>query len=216
MNGENTSQERRKVRPVDRFVDISGTDEFGHGKAYVALVYSTRYDDEEGTTVVRRELNIAPKPIVMVSQHAGYATVLLDFLSNEDMDLRQAWELLSDYSRPENSIAWTDEELESGVYVDESGKEQPIYFPLVELVLSPVGKETEYQIHGINPAFYTLQPNGPEGQPSVLQLVFPEEALVVADEIDEIDYDSIQREIREEEEAALMQGGVQPSGEEEE
>lgn len=206
MSKDVNAPERRDIRPVDRYIDISGTDQYGHGKAHIALVYGTRYDDEEGTTVIHREVDIPPKPIVMISQHAGYANVLLDFLSNNDEDLRLAWDLLQEYSRPENSVSWSEEEYENHVYVDEDGKEQPIYFPCIDLILSPVGKETEYQIRGINPAFYTLQPNGPEGIPSVLQLTFPEECLVVADEIDPIDFGSIEREIQEEEEAELMRG----------
>ena len=208
MSKDVNAPERKDVRPVDRYIDISGKDQYGHGKAHIALVYGTRYDDEEGTTVIHREVDIPPKPIVMISQHAGYANVLLDFLSNNDEDLRLAWDLLQEYSRPENSVSWSEEEYESHVYVDEDGKEQPIYFPCIDLILSPVGKETEYQIRGINPAFYTLQPNGPEGIPSVLQLTFPEECLVVADEIDPVDFGSIEREIQEEEEAELMRGSL--------
>lgn len=210
MSNEKNAQERQHIHPVDRYIDISGTDRYGHGKAHIALVYGTRYDDEKGTTVVHREINIPPKPIVMISQHAGYANVLLDFLSNDDEDLRQAWDLLQEYSRPENSVAWSDEEYENHVYVDEDGNEQPIYFPCIDLILSPAGRETEYQICGFNPAFYTLQPNGPEGTPSVLQLTFPEEWIVVAEDIDPVDYGNIEREIKEEDDAELMRGSVQP------
>lgn len=206
MSNEKNSQERKPIQPVDCYIDISGPDKYGHGKAHIALVYCTRYDDEKGTTVIHRELNIPPKPIVWISQHAGYANVLLDFKSNTDQDLYQAWELLQEYSRPENSVAWSDEEYENHVYVDEDGNEQPIYFPCIDLILSPVGKETEYQIQAINPAFYTLQPNDPRGIPAVLQFTFPEEWMVVADEIDPVDISSIEREILEEEESELMRG----------
>ena len=210
MSNSPNAQDFKPVRPVDRYIDISGPDRYGHGKAHIDLVYCIRYDDEEGTTVVRRELNIPPKPIVMISQHAGYANVLLDFMSNNDADLRLAWDLLQEYSRPENSVSWSDEECENHVYLDEDGKEQPIYFPCIDLVLSPVGRETEYQIHGLNPAFYTLQPGGPDGIPSVLQLTFPEEWLVVADDIEPVDIGAIEREIQEEEEAELMRSGISP------
>lgn len=91
MSNSPSAQDFKPVRPVDRYIDISGPDRYGHGKAHIDLVYCIRYDDEEGTTVVRRELNIPPKPIVMISQHAGYANVLLDFISNNDADLRLAW-----------------------------------------------------------------------------------------------------------------------------
>ena len=206
MSNEKNAWGRKSIDPVDCYIDISGPDRYGHGKAHIALVHCFRYDDEEGTTVVKRELHIPPKPIVMISQHAGYANVLLDFLSNDDADLRQAWDLLQEYSRPENSVVWSDEEIENHVYVDEDGNKQPIFWPCIDLILSPVGKETEYQIRGINPAFYTLQPNGPSGIPSVLQLTFPEDWMVVADEIDPVDYGNIEREIQEEEEAELMRG----------
>lgn len=208
MSNEKDTQKSKQIDPVDCYIDISGPDQYGHGKAHIALVYSTRYDDEKGTTVVHRELTIPPKAIVMISQHAGYANVLMDFLSNDDEDLRQAWDLLQEYSRPENSVAWSDEEYKNHVYVDEDGNEQPIYFPCIDLILSPVGRETEYQICGYNPAFYTLQPGSPQGIPSVLQLTFPEEWFVVADDIEPVDIGNIEREIQEEEEAELMRGGV--------
>lgn len=210
MSKNMNSEDHKDIRPVDRYIDISGMDKYGHGKAHIALIYCTRYDDEEGTTVIRRELNIPPKPIVMISQHAGYTNVLLDFMSNNDSDLKLAWDLLQEYSRPENSVTWTEEECDNHVYIDDDGKEKPIYFPCIDLVLSPVGREAEYQIRGMNPAFYTLQPNGPEGIPSVLQLTFPDEWLVVADEIDPVDFGIIEREIQEEEEAEFMRGGVLP------
>lgn len=183
-------------KTTDYFIDISGVDQFKKPKAHVSLSYSLRYSD--GSVIEKQELTIPQKPIVSVFKHAGYVNVYLNFFSREDTDLALAWQLLTDYSNPENSVDWTEEELESGYYLGEDDKEHKIYFPLLELVLSPIGRETEYIMSGLNPAFYTLQPNDPKGPPCVLQLTFPEDWFCVNDEIDPVDRLAIQNELDEE------------------
>lgn len=178
------------------FIDISGRNELNKPKAHVSLIFSLRFND--GTAIEKQQLTISQKPIVSVFKHAGYVNVYLDFLSCEDNDLALAWNLLSDYSSPENSIDWSDEELESGCYIGEDEKEHQIYFPMIELILSPFGRETEYIMRGLNPAFYTLQPNDPKGFPCVLQLTFPEDWFFVDDKIDPIDLESLRKEVSEE------------------
>lgn len=183
-------------KTTDYFTDISGCDKLGKPKAHVSLNFSLRYGD--GRSIEQQELTIPQKPIVSVFKHAGYVNVYLDFFSREDTDLALAWQLLSDYSNPENSVDWTEEELESGVYLGEDDKEHMIYFPLLELVLSPIDKETDYIMCGLNPAFYTLQPNNPKGDPCVLQFTFPEDWFFINDEIDPVDRLAIQNELDEE------------------
>ncbi len=175
------------------FVDISGQDESGKPKAHVALNFSLRFND--GSSIEEQELVIPQKPVVSVFKHAGFVNVHLDFLTHLDNDLNLAWKLLTDYSDPENSVDWTEEELESGYYMGVDDKEHMIYFPMLELVLSPIDKETEYIMHGLNPAFFTLQPNDPKGSPCVLQFVFPEEWFFINDEIDPINESALHEEL---------------------
>jgi len=126
-----------------------------------------------------------------------------------------AWDLLSSYSTPENSIDWSEEELTTGVYTDMDGQTRLVYFPMIELVILPTGKLNAqtptdlFQLHGLNPAFYTLQPNGPKGEPCVLQLTFPEDWFVLEDEIAPVDMEKIRNEIMEEL-AMEMGAGIDP------
>lgn len=203
---ENT-EKRRPVRPTERFIDISGLDAFENPKAHVVLVHSIHYSD--GSSVTCQELSIPAKPIVTVFKHAGFVNVLLDFLSRQDGDLAVAWDLMMQYSNPANGTNWTPEEVENGYYLDADGQKQMIYYHLAELVLIPAGHENEYQIHGFNPAFYTLQPNGPKGEPCVLQLTFPEDWLVVTEDIGSVDLEAIRREVMEEM-AVEMGTGIDP------
>lgn len=193
MNNNSISYEDDRI---SRYIDISGLDEYSRPKAHVALTYGNHYSD--GQIQVKQELFLPVKPVVHVFKHAGFVNVMLDFLSTDDGDLAMAWDLVSNYSRPENSVDWSFEELDSRVYIDKTGKEHPIHFPMLELVLSPIGREVEYQFHGTNPAFYTLQPNGPKGGPCVLQLTFTADCFTLVDDIEPIDIDTIRNEVMEE------------------
>ena len=194
MASNSISNEQHKV---NRYVEISGLNEYFRPKAHVALAYGNCYSD--GQFQVKQELLLPVKPVVHVFKHAGFVNVMLDFLSPDDGDLAMAWDLLSSYSRPENSIDWSLEALNDRVYIDENGNEQMIYFPMLELILSPIGKEDEYQFQGRNPAFFTLQANSPKGDPCVLQFTFTEDWFTLIEEgIDPVNIDSIRQEIMEE------------------
>lgn len=198
-----------KENKFPRYEEISGLDEYSRPKAQVALAYGKCYND--GEFQVKQELILPRKPVVYVFKHAGFVNVMLDFLSNTDGDLRMAWDLVQNYSQPKNSVDWSMEELDNGFYIDASGKEQKIYFPMLELVLSPVGREEEFQFQGRNPAFYTLQPNNPTGGPCVLQFTFTEDWFVLIEEgIDHVDIDTIRNEIMEEMGYA-MGAGIDPN-----
>jgi len=191
---DNNSYERHNIR---RYIDISGLDEYERPKAHVALTYGNCYSN--GQFQVLQELILPVKPVVQVFKHAGFVNVMLDFLNTDDGDLFMAWDLLEHYNRPENSIDWSVEALNAGVYTDEQGNEQLVHFPMLELILSPIGKEDEYQFQGRNPAFYTLQANGPKGGPCVLQFTFTEDWFtLIEDGIDPVDIDAIRQEILEE------------------
>lgn len=169
----------KKPRPKDRYLEISGTNEYGRPKAHVTFTYAERYSD--GTEKVLREMVISLKPIISVFHHAGYINVDMDFRNSSDIDLAMIWDLLEEYKRPINSVDWLPEEIESGVYEDESGNERLVYFPVLEVSLHPAGKETEFAIIGENPLFFTLQPNGPKGEPCVLQFTFLEDWFFVTE-----------------------------------
>lgn len=183
-------------RERDYYVDISGPDKNGHPKAHVMIRYYNQYAD--GTT---QELDIlsVEKPFVSVFKHGGYVDVSLDFRQNIDVDLRMFWTTLENYFSPSNSVSYTDEEIEQGFYY-ENGEKKQVYFPLIQLILSPIGKESEYQLVGINPLLPPrLSPkNTVDLDPCVLQLVFAEDYFVVVDDLDDIDTGELQREITEE------------------
>ena len=195
-------QRKQKNYLVDRMIEVSGLNEYDMPNAQLFIVHSNRYSD--GTAVVLQQLDLPPKPVVHCFKHAGYVNVLIDFLSRDDADLAMAWDLLTSYSSPENSIDWSEDELNTGIYTDLDGRDCMVYFPMVELVILPSAKINSqttndlYQLHGMNPLFYTLQPNGPKGEPCVLQLTFAEDWFVLDDDIAPVDMDQIRNEVMEE------------------
>lgn len=191
-----------KAYPRDAalFADISGSDDFGRPKARILLRHYTQFSD--GSEIEHDEPLIIEKPILSVFKHAGYVNVRMDFHQIIDQDLRDVWELLERYSDPMNSVDYTQEELESGFYKDEDGKEYLVHFPTIALTLSPINREKDYAMTGINPAFYTLQPQKPGGAVCVLELTFQEDLFVIARDLS-LDTDEIQQE-------ALQELGADP------
>lgn len=172
------------------FADISGENEFGRPKARFMMRYYISYSD--GTEDEIENL-VIEKPIFSIFKHAGFVNVRMDFEQSIDQDLRDVWEMLEEYSQPINSVSYLPEEIESGYYTDSTG-EHLVFFPMIDLTISPIGKEKDYVMLGINPAFYTLQPRDPSGVPCVIQLTFPEDWFVVT-ESPTLDVDDIQREV---------------------
>lgn len=170
-----------RPRPKDRYIDLSGPDQYGKPKAHVVLTYVERFTD--GTSKILQEVTVSLKPILSIFRHAGYVHVKLDFLSPDDVDLAMMFNLLQDYEQPINSVDWLPEEVESGVYYGEDGEPHPIYFPTLELALSPARNELEYMLFGVNPMHYSLQPNGPKAQPTVLEFVFNEDWFSVREDL---------------------------------
>ena len=188
-NNNNTSDNDLDIQ---RIIDISGMDLDKKPKAHVVLRHVDTYSD--GTT---REIASAViiKPIVYVFKHAGYVNVRLDFGDPRDHDLSYFWQILDRYSQPENSVSYLPEEIESGIYIDSNKRKRLVYFPTIHLTLSPIGKETDYQMVGFNPIFYTLQPQAPNGKPTVLQFTFPEEWFLIVDKLDPIDMEEMYKEV---------------------
>lgn len=170
-------------RARERYLELSGEDPMrpGIGKCHIILSYSERYMD--GTSREIERVTITQKPIVEIFRHAGWVNVNIDFRSITDSDLRMTWHLLHEFQRPINSVDWTEEELESGYYNDEQGNRRMIYFPYVEVALSPAGKETDFVIIGQNPAMFTLQPSDIGTEATVIQIVFPEGWLHVIENV---------------------------------
>ena len=191
------SMEASSIRATERYIEISGPDQYGRAKTHVVFTYSDRYSD--GTSNILQEVTVSLKPIVSVFKHAGYVNVLLDFHYRGDADLAMVWNLLEEYQRPVNSVDWLPEELESGKYMDADGNERLIHFPMLELSLSLKGKELDFVITGMNPLFFTLQPNGPKGEPCVLQLVFHEDWFFVTEDLgDSSDLNQLRDEVMQE------------------
>lgn len=172
--------------------DISGPAPGNRPKAHVVLRYYEQYHDGSTREIDAITIN---KPILTVFQHAGYTNVLLDFRNRMDMDLRMFWNLLSKYFDPSNSVDYLPEELESGFYTV-NGKQEMVYFPMIELVLSPIGREGEYEMHGLNPAFFTLAPASPlKPEPCVLQLTFDASWFQIIDNLEPLDPALLRSEI---------------------
>lgn len=168
-------------RPKQRYVEVSGTDQYGRAKAHVIVTYSERFSD--GTVHALSTVQFTNKAILSVFRHAGYVNVNMDFKDRRDVDLALLWQMLTDYSNPINSVDWLPDEIESGKYLDANGVERFIWFPYVEVAISLTGKETDFVIVGQNPIFYTLQPAGPQSlDPTVLQLTFEEGWFHVVEE----------------------------------
>ena len=183
---------KQNPRDIERLIDISGCNSDGGPKGRIFFRYYHQFDNNETRDI--QEPIIIEKPIIYISKRGGYANVFLDFRSRNDMDLRVLWDLLQDYIRPENSVSYLPEELASGAYETPEGM-KPVYFPVLELALSPIGKESEYIIIGYNPAFFTLAPIEPRSEPCVVQFTFDEENFFVFNDLKPVDYSGIQAEV---------------------
>lgn len=186
----------QKKRDIDFMQDISGTNAAGHTKAIVNLRWYEKNSD--GTETQIREVQMQ-KPIVYIMKRAGYVNLFLDFKRRIDVDLKNCWDLISAYFNPVNSVSYTEDELESGVFNNGAGTmDRLVYFPLLEVRLSPIGRELEYIITGLNPASCSLAARDPSGEPCVLQMVFEESWFVVNSDLEQLDIREIEQEIIEE------------------
>lgn len=190
-----------RERESSYFAAISGASNNGRPKARILMRYCTLYSD--GTEIEHQAI-LVEKPILSVFKHPLFVNVHMDFDQAIDQDLREIWEMLESYRNPLNSVSYSPEELESGYYTDESG-EHLVYFPTIDVTISPINSEKEYALSGINPALHTLQPRDPSGEPCVLQLVFPEDCFSVVTDLT-LNLEEIQRE-------ALSELGHDPNAE---
>lgn len=176
---------------VERIVDISGSTPQGRPKAHVLLHHYEQYSD--GTIKDIHTMTV-DKPIVSIFKHAGFVNVFLDFGNSHDQDLKIMYDLLTEFQKPSNSVSYLPEELESGFYQTPEGPKM-VYFPILNLALSPIGKESSYMLHGYNPAFFTLAPNNVHGSPCVIQFTFMEETFAVVNDLERTDPAQVQAEV---------------------
>lgn len=178
-------------RDVKHMIDISGPTPEGRTKAHVILRYVEFFSD--GT---EKELDsvIIEKPIVYVFKHAGFVNVRLDFNSSGDLDLKYIYRILEDYSNPANSVSYLPEEAINGIYND-GEKDRLVYYPFITLALSPIDNESEYQIIGMNPLCYCLQPRDlTSPEPTVIQFTFDEDWFIISDDVEPIDMEALYQE----------------------
>ncbi len=195
FNGSNVIG-KTPLRDIDFFNDISGTNGAGHSKATINLRWYEKNSD--GTETEIREM-VVQKPVVHIIKRPGYVNVFLDFSRRIDVDLNNAWTLISDYFSPLNSVSYTDEELESGIFNANDGRgDRMVYYPLLEVRMSPTGRETDYIIIGLNPVCANVTPKAVDGEPCVIQLAFDEAFFVVNSDLEPIDIEDIRRELIEE------------------
>lgn len=194
------SAQKKLVRETDFFNDISGTNVAGHTKAIVQLRWFEKNSD--GTETEIREIPPMQKPIVYIAKHPGFVNLFLDFGRRIDVDLANSWNLLMDYFSPLNSVSYTEEEIEAGVFNNGEGTEDRlVYFPLLQVRISPAGRETDYLIIGLNPVCCSISPRDLSGEPCVIQMTFEEDWFVVNSDIDKVDIEEVKRELIEEIEA---------------
>lgn len=203
------SEEETASKEKEFIKDISGINpQTKRTKTHLIIrVVETNSDGTE----VEIDSIIIEKPIVYVLKHPGYVEVNLDFGKAKDQDLQYIWKILKEYSAPANSVSYTFDELESGVYND-GANDRLVYFPQIQLALSPVGRESEYQMLGFNPAYFTLQPgithdaySIKELESSLISFMFSEETFVITTDLDPIDMAALQMEALKENSPEYMQ-----------
>ena len=183
-------------KELDYILDISGENAQKKSKAHTFIKYYELFPID-GTERVLMELEFT-KPIVKILHNIGYYHVFLDFGSANDMDLRMTYDLLKRFEKPASSVFWLPEEIESGLYIDEEGRQRKIYYPMVSLSLLPIGKETIYQMHGFNPLLFDLTAGDIKGTPSVIHFVFDENTFEILDQKIEFSMNEIRLEAEEE------------------
>jgi len=193
-----------KSTAKERFMSISGTDRSGRPKADVFFRHYLHYSD--GTMKEIEEIQMR-KPIVNIFCSAGYVNLFLDFHSRTDADLALAHSCLMRYMSTSNSVLYDREEVEQGYYFNPAGEEELVYFPILEVALSPIGHETEYMIHGYRPAFFGMfHGDGPANEPTGLQLVFKDNLFILNESIDPLDLASVQNQAVEEAKMEIYNG----------
>lgn len=179
-------------RDIEYFKEISGRNVSGQTKAIIGLRWFEKNSDGSETEIQEVQMQ---KPIVYIIKRAGYVNVFLDFQRRNDVDLRNFWDLRTAYFDPSNSVSYTEEELDSGIYNNGPGTpDRLVYFPLLQLMISPIGKESQFIIVGLNPASITLSAPDPTGEPCVVHLIFEESFFVVNDELEKIDLETLYQE----------------------
>lgn len=183
---------------LERFMEVSGVGPNGRPKAHVLLRQYLQYSDGSTQDISTYSTD---KPVLSFFKRAGFINFYLDFGSNRDMDLRMIWDALEDFGRPENSVSYLDEEIESGEYNTPTGPKM-VYFPTLDLAICPIGREDEFMIHCYNPALWALSPNDPQGtNPCVLRMCFWEGSVTVVNDLEKLNLAQIQSELLAEQEA---------------
>lgn len=193
LPGEAKQEESvKELRDIDYFKDISGTTINGRTKAHVTLRWYEKNSDGSETPI--REVS-SQKAVVHIIKRPGYINLYLDFGRRIDVDLHNTFNVIQEFFNPLNSVSYTEEEYENGIFNDGT-QDRLVYFPMLSVYLSPVGKETEYIIIGANPACAHLTCRDVSGEPCVIVMTF-EEGWFIVDTPDQIDMNELQREVME-------------------
>lgn len=178
-------------RRKERFMEVSGTDARGRVKATVILRHYLRYAD--GTERDIQVLTFA-KPILNLFEGYGFLCIDMDFLQPYDEDLKVAFYMMDNFFNARNAACYLPEELERGTFEGING-EEPIYYPMMEAIISPIGRETEFQIHAFNILHFCLGPSCINGRPTVLKLLSSNDYLIISDHLNPVDYEKIGKEV---------------------
>lgn len=159
--------------------DISGADSRGNGKARVLLrIYEMYQDKTEGREIERLEFI---KPVVSVMHSLGKFHVSIDFLDMENADLIKTFELYQRYVDLLSFATFLPEEVENGYYKDIRGNMHKIYYPMFSMTLTPLDKESAFEMTGYYPDEPVYTPSKLKSMPTMLQFTFDEETFVISE-----------------------------------
>lgn len=150
--------------------NICGTNESGKSKSMFSIFHELWKvgDNDEKDEVANLHID---KPILKAHMHLDYVIIDFEFQSNSDHDLAHMWYFLENFTKIENSIDFSDEELERGIYFADD-KECPVKIPVLIFNIVPKKYNGKYSLTAFNPIFHTLQPKYPKDEARVIRTVF--------------------------------------------
>lgn len=187
--------QKTPVRPQQRLMEISGADRLGKTKATCFLRSYLHYSDGTTKEVEEMQLN---KPIVNIFASGGFVNVFLEFGRRTDEELNLAFDMITRYMSASNSAVFLPDEVAQGYFINEAGEDELVYYPILELAISPLGHEREYMIHGYRPLLYGMVGPTPTSDLTTLQIVFKDNLFIVDEHAGSIDYAAVERDAMEE------------------
>ncbi len=170
-----------------------GGPEDGHPKTMTTLFNEIWLTD--GTKINVDSIHI-DKPELKIFKHDSYVQVDFIYEAEGDQDLYYQWKFLEDFAKPENSVAYSEEEMLIGTYITDEGEEKPIELPTLVVNIVPRKYNGRYFLFGTNPIFTCLQPLAPDEDGWVIRMVFEEDQFFFLEASeDELNIADIEKEV---------------------